>query len=152
MMKRLYLLLAAILTCVVLSAQTSPFAGMGIVDYKITSVWPESFREVSGEVDAMISNSGTTRKVTDITANVYRNGAAFASGVCSDVTFVKGKKKYTLEGRVKLAQGVSIWTAIGAALSFSPSEYVVEVSMVMTYEDGTVQPITRKVPLTRFLN
>ncbi len=142
----------ALIACVALAAQTSPFAGLGIVSYKITSAWPESFREVSGSVDVTISNTGTERIVKGIGANVYRNGAAFASGKCSDVTFVKGQKKYALEGIVKLADGVSVWDAIRAAFSFNPSEYVVEVTMTMIHENGNVETITRKVPVTRFLN
>ncbi len=150
-MKKMYVFLAALFACVVLGASSHPFAGLGIVDYKIKSVWPESFREVSGSVDATISNSGTKRIVKNIRASVYRNGAPFASGKCSDVTFVKGSGKYTLNGTVKLADGVSVWTALAAAFSFNPAEYVVEVTMVMTHENGETETIIRKVPVTRFL-
>ncbi len=150
-MKKLYLFFAALLACVVLGAANHPFAGLGIADYKIKSVWPESFREVSGSVDVTINNSETQRTVRNIRANVYRNGKPFASGQCCDVTFLKGSNKYTLDGTVRLADGVSVWTAIGAAFSFNPSEYVVEVTMTMTYENGQTETIVRKVPVTRFL-
>ncbi len=151
-MKKLYVFVVTLLVCVAVGAVTHPFAGLGIVDYKITSVWPDSFREVSGSVDVTISNDGTERTVKGIYANVFRNGAAFASGTCSDVNFVKGTKVYALDGTVKLADGVSVWTAIGAALSFTPSEYVVEVTMTMIHESGEVETVVRKVPATRFLS
>ncbi len=150
-MKRLYAFLIAVLACVAVEAANHPFAGLSIVDYKIVSAIPESFRAVSGKVDVTINNTETKRTVTEIRANVYRNGTPFAAGKCSDVTFVKGQNKYTLEGTVTLASGVSLWTALGAAFSFDPKEYVVEVTMKMTYEDGTTEIITRKVPVTRFL-
>ncbi len=151
-MKKVHVFLIALFACAALAAVEHPFAGLGIEDYRITSAWPESFREVSGSVEATINNSGTRRVVRNIRANVYRNGTAFASGKCSDVTFTKGRSKYTLNGRVKLADGVSVWNAIKAAFSFNPSEYVVEVSMVMTHENGETETIVRKVPVTRFLN
>ncbi len=150
-MKRLYLFLIATFACVVMGAQTSPFAGLGIVDYSIKSAWPESFREVSGSVEATINNTGTRRVVKNIKANVYRNGAAFASGTCDDVTFIKGKNTYTLNGRVKLASGISVWTAVKAAFSFNPKEYVVEVTMTMFHEDGRTEDIKKKVPLSNYL-
>ncbi len=141
----------AVFAAVVMCAQTSPFAGLGIVDYKIKSAWPESFKEVSGSVDATINNTGTQRAVRNIKADVYRNGAAFASGTCDDVMFVKGRNTYTLNGRVKLAGGVSIWSAIAAAFSFNPKEYVVEVTMTMYHEDGRTEDIKKKVPVSNYL-
>ncbi len=149
-MKRLYILLVAVLACVVMNAQTSPFAGLKIVNYKITSVWPESFREVRGSVDVTMDNTHTQRVASNIRANVYRNGNAFVSGICSDVTFLKGQNKYTLNGMVKLADGISVWNAIGAAFTFDPNEYIVEITMMMTHEDGRTETIVRKVPATRF--
>ncbi len=143
-MKKLCLFLVAVLACGILNAQTSPFAGLGIVDYSIRSAWPESFREVSGSVEVTMNNTGTKRVVTDISASVYRSGSPFVSGICSDVTFLKGTNKYILNGRVKLADGVSVWAAIGAAFSFNPKDYIVEISMVMTHENGKTEKIVRK--------
>lgn len=151
-MKKLFVFLVAVFASVILAAQTSPFAGLKIQGYKITSIWPQSFREVRGSVDVSISNTETVRVVRNVRANVLRNGSPFASGVCSDVTFLKGTNKYPLTGRVKLADGVSVWAAIGAALSFNPAEYMVEISMMMTHETGKTETITRTVPATRFFN
>ncbi len=151
-MKKFIVFLTAVFACVIMAAQTSPFAGLRILDYKITSIWPESFREVRGSVDVTFGNTESKRVVRSIRANVSRNGSPFASGVCSDVTFLKGTNKQSLDGRVKLADGVSVWSAIGAVLSFNPAEYTVEISMVMTHETGGTETITRTVPATRFFN
>ena len=51
-----------------------------------------------------------------------------------------------------LAEGVSVWTAIRAALSFRPSEYTVDVTLEMLHEDGTKETVKREdIPVTRFV-
>jgi len=151
--KKVFAVFVSILLAVVISGREHPFAGLGIQGYRINSAWPASFRSVKGTATINVNNSGERRTVTNIIAEVYRNGKPFASGTCSDVTFVRGLSSYTLTGVVGLSPGVSVWSAIGAALSFHPSEYIVDVSADLRYEDGTSEHIVRKgIPVTRFIH
>ncbi len=130
-----------------------PFDGLSVKGYSIDSAWPASFRSVRGKATIKVNNSGESRDVSGITAKVYRNGALFAEGECSDVSFAKGQASYQLTGTVTLADGVSVWQAIGAALSFRPSEYTVDVYAVMVHEDGGREQISRiGVPVTKFIH
>ena len=130
-----------------------PFDGLSVKGYSIDSAWPASFRSVRGKATIKVNNSGESRDVSGITAKVYRNGALFAEGECSDVSFAKGQASYQLTGTVTLADGVSVWQAIGAALSFRPSEYTVDVYALMVHEDGSREQISRiGVPVTKFIH
>ena len=138
---------------VALAANAQYFTGFSIQSYRISSVWPTSFRSLSGSVTATIGNTGDTRKMSGITAKVYRNGKAFANGTCQDVTFYKGSSTYVLNGEVKLADGVSTWDAIAAALSFSASEYTIDFSVNITHPDGHVDHVNRTgMPLSHYLH
>ncbi len=129
-----------------------PFSGLSITGYSIDSAWPSSLRSVKGKATIKVQNAGERRTVTSITASVYRNGSLFAEGKCSDVTFERGVRSYTLDGTGQLSDGVSLWQAIGAVFSFRPSEYTVDVYATMTFEDGSVQRIVKTgIPATRFI-
>ncbi len=128
------------------------FTGFSVNSYKISSVWPNSFRSVSGSVTASIGNTGDTRAMSGIVATVYRNGKAFAHGNCADVTFYKGTSSYVLNGVVELATGVTIWDAIGAALSFNANEYTIDFNVDITHPDGKVDHVVRAgMPLGHYL-
>lgn len=129
-----------------------PFSGLSIIGYTIDSAWPSSLRSVKGRATIKVQNTGDRRTVTSITATVYRNGSRFAEGQCSDVTFEEGVRSYSLDGSGQLSDGVSLWQAIGAVISFRPSEYTVDVYAVMTFGDGSVQRIVKTgIPATRFI-
>ncbi|MBQ3882965.1 MAG: hypothetical protein II730_10795 [Bacteroidales bacterium] len=147
----------AILLCVILAAFAAtgsehPFAGLSIKGYSVDSVFPSGFRSVRGKATIKVDNTSEYRKVSDIKATVYRDGRPFARGTCIDVAFLKGLNTYKLSGTVSLAEGVSVWTAIRAALSFRPSEYTVDVTLEMLHEDGTKETVKREdIPVTRFV-
>lgn len=128
------------------------FTGFSIKSYRISSVWPTSFRSVSGSVTASIGNTGDTRAMSGIVATVYRNGKSFAHGTCNNITFYKGSSTYKLNGEVELAKGVSTWDAIAAALSFKVTEYTIDFSVDITHPDGKVDHVRRRgMPLTHYL-
>ena len=150
MNKKLILALVLITSCFIAEAQY--FTGFSIKSYRISSVWPTSFRSLRGSVTASIGNTGDTRKMSGITAKVYRNGKPFAQGVCEDVTFYKGTSTYTLNGEVKLSDGVSTWDAIAAALSFRVSEYTIDFTVNIKHPDGKVDYVVRAgMPLSHYL-
>ena len=140
-MKRLALIFVLCFTAIV--AQAQYFTGFSVVSYRITSAWPTSLRSVRGNVAATVSNTGDTRTMSEITATVYRNGRRFAHGTCEDVTFFQGTRNYTLKGRVQLADGVSTWDAILAALSFNVAEYTLDFSITIRHADGSVDNVVR---------
>lgn len=151
-MKRM-LLIAVALLLACLSANAQYFTGFSVKSYRIASAWPTSFRSVKGSVNTTIGNTGDTRAMSGIRATVYRNGKKFAHGVCDDVTFAQGVASYTLRGEVELADGVSTWDAVRAALSFSASEYTVDFTVDITHPDGRVDHVVRAGrPLTAYLH
>ena len=146
------ILLAAVLLLCCLGAQAQYFTGFSVKSYKISSVWPTSFRSLKGSVIATIGNTGDTREMSGIHAKVYRNGKPFAEGNCENVTFYKGSSSYTLNGEVSLSAGVSTWDAIGAALSFNVSEYTIDFSVDIRHPDGKVDHVRRTgMPLSHYL-
>ena len=149
-MKKFILIIVLLLAA--FSAQAQYFTGFSVKSYKIASAWPTSFRSVAGSVSVTVGNTGDTRKMTGITATVYRGGKQFAHGVCSDVTFVHGTSNYLLEGTVTLAAGVSTWDAILAALSFDAAEYTVDFTVDITHPDGHTDHVVRSgMPVTHYL-
>lgn len=151
MKKALITLLFLLAGCVAASAQY--FTGFSVNSYKITSAWPTSFRSVAGRVSVNIGNTGDTRAMSGIRATVYRGGRRFAHGTCEDVTFYRGTASYVLKGQVSLAQGVSTWEAIRAALSFKASEYTVDFTIDITHPDGHTDHVARTgVPITKYLH
>ena len=147
-----FILLCVVLLLAAFSAQAQYFTGFSVKSYKIASAWPTSFRSVAGSVSVTVGNTGETRKMTGITATVYRGGKQFAHGICSDVTFVHGTSNYLLEGTVTLAAGVSTWDAILAALSFDAAEYTVDFTVDITHPDGHTDHVVRTgMPVTHYL-
>lgn len=151
-MKLSHTILLILLTATFLMPESHPFEKLAIKSYSIDSAWPSSLRSVKGKATITVDNTGDWRSVSAINATVYRNSSTFANGTCSNVTFVKGTGSYTLTGLVTLAEGVTIWQAIGAALSFRPSEYTVDVYATMLHGDGSTEQIEKKaIPVTKFL-
>lgn len=149
-MKRLFLAVCALL--VTIAAQAQYFTGFSVINYKITSAVPTSFRSAKGSVFVTIGNTGDTRRMSGITATIYRNGRRFANGTCDNVTIFKGTSGYTLNGRVQLADGVSTWDLIKAAFSFRASEYTLDFTVNITHPDGKTDYVIRtREPLTKYL-
>ena len=149
-MKRIIILVLALLWTV--SAKAQFFEGFSVINYKITSAVPTSFRSAKGSVFVTVGNTGDTRKMSGITATVYRNGRRFANGTCDNVTIFKGTNGYTLNGRVQLADGVSTWDLIKAAFSFRASEYTLDFTVSITHPDGKTDYVVRsREPLTKYL-
>ncbi len=136
----------------VFSANAQHFSGLKVEKYSFDSVYPNSLRSVSGKVTLTVSNTGEARKVKDIKAVAYRNGVPFINGTCSDVSFQRGSKAYPLTGTVSLANGITVWTVIKAALFFNASEYTVDVTCTMTHENGSTE-VVRKVgvPISNYI-
>lgn len=149
-MKRIGILLLALLLS--LSAGAQHFSGLSVRSYRIASAWPVSFRAVQGSVEAEIGNSGEIRSMSGITATVYRNGQRFAHGTCDDVTFLGGTRNYVLQGRVELADGISVLDAILAAFDFHVSEYTLDIAVDVSFPGGRTEHVKRSgVPLAQYL-
>lgn len=150
-MKKLILLISAFLACV-LTAHAQFFEGFSVESYKITRVWPTSFRSVRGDVKTVVSNTGNERTLSGLTATAYRNGVPFAYGRGDDETVWVGRHQYLLKGYAKLAENVTTWQAIKAALAFKAEEYTLDFNLTITHPDGKVDYVVRKgVPLSDYL-
>lgn len=141
-MKRVFLIVIALLW-MSLSATAQYFTGFNLRSYKITSAYPTSFRSVAGSVKATVGNTGQTRTFSGVSATLYRKGEKFTVGTCDSITLFSGTGTYSLKGRGHLAEGVSTWEAIRAALSFRASDYTMDFSVDITYPDGHVGHVER---------
>lgn len=151
-MKKIIFLFIGLFLLTCLSARAQYFEGFSVKSYKISSVWPTSFRSVKGSVTATVGNTKDARLMSGIRATVYRNGVRFAEGTCEDVTIAVGTHSYVFRGQVWLADGISTWDAIKAALSFNASEYTVDFVVDISHPDGTVDHVVRKdMPVIHYL-
>ncbi len=149
-MKRLILFVLVLMLA--FGAHAQYFSGLKVASYKIASARPTGLRSVKGSVLATIGNSEDRRTISGITTTIYRNGQLFAIGACDDLTITPGTKSYTFNGDVKLADDVSIWTAIKVAFSFKASEYTLDFKADITHPDGKVDHVVRsRMPLTHYL-
>lgn len=150
-MRKLFLVLAALLASVFV-ANAQYFEGFSVESYKITRVWPTSFRSVRGNVKAVVSNTADERTLSGLSATVYRGGVPFAYGRGDDETVWVGQHQYLLKGYAKLADNVTTWQAIKAALTFKADEYTLDFSLTITHADGKVDYVVRSgVPLSDYL-
>lgn len=150
-MKKLILLVSALLLAAI-TANAQFFEGFSVESYKITRVWPTSFRSVRGDVKTVVSNTGDERTLSGLTATVYRNGVPFAYGRGDDETVWVGRHQYLLKGYAKLAENVTTWQAIKAALAFKADEYTLDFNLTITHANGKVDYVVRKgVPLSNYL-
>lgn len=150
-MKRILTLLVAALALSLFSASAQQFEGLSLENYSFSKVRPSGTRSMTGVLQFTMNNSGERRALSQIKVVAYRKGKAFLQGTGSDLTFERGRGDYTLHCKVKLARGVNVWEAAAALKSFDPAQYTLNVSLVMTHEDGTAEEIVRKnLPVTKF--
>lgn len=124
--------------------------GLSINSYNITSIRPQSFRSVNGAVSVSL-NSATSFRMTDITGIVYKNGRPFVQGSASDLSISRGSSTVTVNGTATLCNGIGLLDVL-RCISFNPSEYVIDVSLNLHLEDGSIVPIVKKgVPLSSLM-
>lgn len=154
-MKSRHLILPLLLTLLLFvlpSAGRHPLAGLALTGYSIQSVRPSSFRSLAGSVTVKVKNTGKQRSLRNVSAVLYRGGQKVASGRCSDLVFPAGASETGVTGQVQLADGVSLLTAVQAALSFTPSEYTADVVCSIVDADGRAETFVRRgIPLGNYI-
>lgn len=104
--------------------------------YKITKILPTSFSSLRGAGTVNVTNSGQTFRMTRIRGTIYKNDKAFLQGTASDVLVKSGTSTLSIDGLASLCEGFSLWSVI-KSLSFDLSQYKVDLSTVLVFEDGS---------------
>lgn len=151
-MKKIHILLLGILLILFALPARAQFSGLNMQSYSFGNVHPTGLRGVAGSLSFELNNIGERREIRDVHAVVFKNGRAFLKGSCRDLVLERGHGSYVAAGKVKLPAGVSTLTAITSIMNFDPSQYTVNVSLVLVHEDGSRETIVRKgVPVSRFI-
>ena len=152
-MRRFLLVMVAAAFALVASAQEHKevFSKLSIGKYGIDSIWPAGFSSVTGAVWVEIDNSADAFTVSQIKGTVYREGSPFVTGTANNVRIAKGKGKYVVNGQASLCSGVSLFSIL-RVLSFDPNVYSVDMSVVVTFDDGRQEALSvEKLPVSALL-
>lgn len=128
------------------------FEGLNVQRYSFVRLRPVGLRSLAGTVEFTLDNTGEARSFHNLRGVAFKDGVAFMEGWCEDVLFERGVHTYRVSGKVRLAEGISFFTAIRAALSFHPENYTLNFSVTLGHEDGREENILRRdLPVTHFL-
>lgn len=151
-------IIALIVSLVVMStvlaapAPHNPLAGLGLAGYSIRSVRPSSLRSLSGTVMVKVNNTGPERSFRNVSAILYRDGKKVAQGYCSDLVFVKGVSSVTVTGEARLAEGVTLRTALASVMAFEPSAYTADVICSVVDAKGRAETFVRRgIPVGNYI-
>ena len=150
-MKKLFLLFFVLCACLVAGYCQQYVEGVTVDSYKF-SVRPRGFKSVKIYVNATINNESDTLVIKGLALTLSRNGEPFAGGNSPEIVLDAGRHDYTFKAIVDLAEGVSVWNALKAALSFDINEYTVTFTSDVIYTDGRVLSLVREdIPLKKYL-
>ena len=150
-MKRFLLIIVAAAIAVSASANGGVYSKLSIGDYGIDNIWPAGMTAITGAVWVEIDNSGDAFTVSQIKGTVYREGSPFVTGTANNVRIAKGKGKYVVNGQASLCSGVSLFSIL-RVLSFDPNVYSVDMSVVVTFDDGRQEALSvEKLPVSALL-
>ena len=134
------ILLAAVLLLCCLSAQAQYFTGFSVKSYKISSVWPTSFRSLKGSVTATIGNTGDTREMSGIHAKVYRNGKL--EDAITKIAALRGNADAHLSDR-RLLVFCADNGVVAQGVTQCGSEVTAKVAQALAEGHSSVSPIAR---------
>ena len=144
------LLIALLLPAFAASAQQ--FEGLNVKQYSFVRLRPAGLRSLAGTVEFTLDNTGETRSFRNLRGVAFKDGVPFMEGWCEDMVLEQGVHTYRVSGKVRLADGISIFKAISAALSFQPEKYSLNFSLTLTHENGREEDILRRdLPVSHFL-
>ena len=151
-MKKFFFALLAAALLPAFEAFGQQFEGLNVQQYRFVRLRPVGMRSLAGTVEFTLDNTGEARSFHNLRGVAFKNGVPFMEGWCEDVLFQRGVHTYRVSGKVKLAPGVSVFSAIRAALSFHPENYTLNFSVTLGHENGRAEDILRRdLPVAHFL-
>lgn len=129
------LLVVSILAAVATTGLSVHLSDLHFGSYKITGIYPKSFRSVDGSASIACTNSGKTFKMSNIYGMVYKNGRAFVRGYAQPLTVPAGSSSLNISGNAALCDEITLWDVL-ACIAFKAEEYTVDVSMTISTDNG----------------
>jgi hypothetical protein len=150
--KFIAIIVLALLMGATAAAPRQPLGGLSVTGYSLESIRPQSLRGLSGAVSVGVRNTGSDRTLRNVSAVLYKSGKKVAQGHCSDIVLKSGTSTIRVTGQVSLAEGVSLFTAMAAALSFHPSEYTADVVCSVVDANGRAETLVRRgIPIGNYI-
>ena len=113
---------------------------LGVRDFEVKSVVPVGLRSVRATVELkMVNPGGVPFEMKDIDLIIYRNGEAYVHGTCPLIPVAPGVSTVKAVGVFRLADGVSLWSAIRSVLNVKLEEYTADISLISLGDWGTEQ-------------
>ena len=141
-MKRLLLLAAFLLAVLPASAQMSQLRFRG---FEVKSVVPTGFRTVRATVEVeLVNGGGKAFEMNDIALTIYRDGKPFVTGECPSIPVEKGDSVVKAVGSFRLADGVSLFSALRSVMNIKLDEYSADVTLTALGDNGHDQDFMLK--------
>lgn len=125
-----------------------------LTNYKIASVSPVGLRGLDVALDLGIDNPSLQFTVSDITAELFRDGKSIGTYASPDQVLVKSKTvaEYRVTGRIMLSDGVSLMQVLGYLSKFNVEEYSISYGANVKLKSGLHARVQKnKVPLKELL-
>ena len=141
-MKRFLLIVAFLLAVLPASAQMSKLRFHG---FEVKSVVPTGFRTLRATVELELVNGGAKEfEMNDIVLTVYRGGKPFVTGKCPSIPVDKGDSVVKAVGNFRLAEGVSLLSALRSVLNINLNDYSADVTLTALGDNGHDQDFMMK--------
>ena len=141
--KKVMMLAAAVLLAVLpASAQMSKLRFRG---FEVKSVVPIGLRTLRATVEFEMVNSGQKEfEMSDIDLTIYRDGKPFVTGKCPSIPVDKGESTIKAVGTFRLAEGVSLLSALRSVLNIDLKDYAADVTLTALGDNGRDQDFMLK--------
>ena len=109
--------------------------------FEVKQVVPTGLRSVKATVELeMVNPGGKPFEMTDVNMVIYRNGKPYVKGTCPSIPVDPGTCIVEAVGSFRLAEGVSLWSALRTLLNINIEEYSADVSLTALGDRGYEQP------------
>lgn len=152
-MKLLYkILLISIVALFTGTKASAQLSYLKFDNYKVQSINIKSLRSVAGSVEIKLKNDTTSFRMSKISGRVIKNGTSFIEGWADDMLILKGDNTVILNGTASLCPGIRLIEVL-ACMIIDPEDFSIDVSMMVTVEDGSPSQEIKKegIPLKDLL-
>ncbi len=121
-----------------------------MTSYKIVSLSPVGLRGLDVALDLGIDNPAMQFTVSDVTAELFRQGVSLGTFTCSKPILVKAKTvaNYRVDGRISLSDGISVFQVLGYAAKFDMDDYSLSYGATVTLKSGLHAKLQKnKIPM-----
>lgn len=130
------------------------FSKVKVGDVVITRVNPKGMRSMELTLEAKVDNGSSEFSLSEIEGTVYYDGNSVCTFTMDDVTVLRRTvDTYSVNGKVTLEQGISMFSLVPLLKSFDPSVCKADIDLKVKPKGTSGRKISLKdVPLERFLN